>query len=140
MSVRALPMLVLSLILYNIVAFVFGDSSAPHAIFREELFAIPMPLHSVYWSISWGDILLAFSLAMLGIEVVKATYTRGSGLADQALSIVLLVIFLVEFLLVGEAQTSTFFLIFMMSMIDVIAGAIIGIRTARRDFGGDFGG
>ncbi|MEL6287398.1 MAG: hypothetical protein AAFQ42_09570 [Pseudomonadota bacterium] len=139
MSIRAMPMLVLSLILYNIVAFFFGDPSAPHAIFREELFAISMPLGGL-WSFSWGDLILAFSLVMLGIEVVKSTYTRGSGLADQALSIVLLVAFLVEFLLVREANTSVFFLIFMMSMIDVIAGAIIGIRTARRDFGGDFGG
>jgi len=134
-----MPMLVLSLILYNMIAFIFGDPLAPHAIFQEEVFSLPMPLGG-RWIFTWGDLLLAFSLCMLGIEVIKATYTRGSGLADQALSIVLLIIFLVEFLLVREAGTSVFFLITLMSVIDVVAGAIIGIRTARRDFGGDFGG
>lgn len=142
MSVRAMPMLVLSLILYNFVAFALGDTNDPSAIFAQSLvgdFGIPMP-SGTDWKITWGDLLLIFSLIMLGIEVIKATYTRGSGLADQALSIVLLIVFLVEFLLVPAATTSIFFLITLMAVIDVVAGSIIGIRTARRDFGGDFGG
>lgn len=141
MSVRAMPMLVLSLILYNFVAFALGDSLDPSAIFETSLVGdgIPMP-SGTDWKITWGDLLLIFSLIMLGIEVIKATYTRGSGLADQALSIVLLIVFLIEFLLVPAATTSVFFLITLMAVIDVVAGSIIGIRTARRDFGGDFGG
>lgn len=138
MSVRAMPMLVLSLILYNFVAFALGDANDPSAIFKTSLvgdFGIPMP-SGTDWKITWGDLLLMFSLIMLCIEVIKATYTRGSGLADQALSIVLLIVFLVEFLLVPAATTSVFFLITLMAVIDVVAGSIIGIRTARRDFGG----
>lgn len=139
MSIRAMPMLVLSLILYNAMAFIPTDTGDPGAIFKQDLFGIPMP-SGEYWSITWGDVLLIFSLIMLGIEVIKATYTRGSGLADQALSIVLLILFLIEFLLVPAAATSVFFLIALMAVVDVVAGSIIGIRTARRDFGGDFGG
>jgi len=90
------------------------------------------------WFFTLGDLLMALTLVLLCIEVIKATYTRGSGLADQALSMILFVIFLVEFLLVQKAATSLFFLMTLTAGIDVIAGAIIGIRTARRDFG--FGG
>ena len=46
---------------------------------------------------------------------------------------------LVEFLMVKQAATSTFFLILVACLIDVIAGYTIGIRVARRDLsiGGD---
>jgi hypothetical protein len=129
-----MPMLVLSLILYNAIVFIGGGDMLPHQIFQQELFAVPMPLGGL-WVFTLGDLLLTISIILLGIEVIKATYTRGSGLADQALSIVLFVIFIIEFLLVREAATSVFFLLTLMAALDVVAGAIIGIRTARRDFG-----
>lgn len=132
MSVRAMPMLILALILY--VAIVLFSDGPPHEIFRTELFGVPMPLGG-FWVFSLGDLILTIALILLAVEVVKATYTRGSGLADQALSIVLFVVFIVVFLLWDKAATSVFFLITLMSLLDIIAGAIIGIRTARRDFG-----
>lgn len=140
MSIKAIPLLVFSLILYNVIAFLGGGEN-PVEIFQSELFEIAMPLGG-QWRFHLGDLLIIISLVLLGIEVIKATYTRGAGLADQALSMIVAVICLVEFLLVPKAATSIFFMIMIMSIIDVIAGAIIGIRTARRDFGiggGDLG-
>ena len=133
MSIKAIPLLIFSLILYNAIAF-FGGGENPVDIFQAELFEITMPLGG-QWRFHVGDLLIITSLVLLGIEVIKATYTRGAGLADQALSMILAVICLVEFLLVPQAATSIFFMIMIMTMIDVIAGAIIGIRTARRDIG-----
>jgi hypothetical protein len=40
---------------------------------------------------------------------------------------------LVEFLIVPQAATSVFFFIMTATLVDVVAGAMIGIRTARRD-------
>ena len=139
MSIRAIPLLVFSLILYNVIAFL-GGGDVPGDIFKSELFEIPMPMGGE-WEFHLGDLIIIISLFLLGIEVIKATYTRGAALADQALSMVLAVICIIEFLLVPRAATSIFFMILVMTVIDVIAGAIIGIRTARRDFGigGDFG-
>ncbi|MEZ5775657.1 MAG: hypothetical protein R3D33_13390 [Hyphomicrobiaceae bacterium] len=152
MSLKAIPLLVLSLILYNAIAFFSGGNpndlfygtaaidpatNAP-VITGAELFRITMPNGGI-WVFSLGDLVLVISLILLALEVIKATYTRGAGLADQALSMILFVIFLVEFLLVDKAATSLFFLLTMMSGVDVVVGSIVGIRTARRDigFGGD---
>ena len=46
---------------------------------------------------------------------------------------------LIEFLTVPQAATSTFFMIMVVALIDVVAGYTIGIRVARRDmaFGAD---
>ena len=141
MSIKAIPLLVFSLILYNVIAFLGGGSvENPIEIFQSKLFGIPMPMGGK-WEFYLGDLIIIISLLLLGIEVIKATYTRGAGLADQALSMILAVICIIEFILVPKAATSIFFMIMMMTIIDVIAGAIIGIRTARRDFGigGDLG-
>jgi hypothetical protein len=39
---------------------------------------------------------------------------------------------LVEFLLVPQAATSTFFLLMAIGLVDVLAGFIVGIRSAQR--------
>jgi ABC-type proline/glycine betaine transport system permease subunit len=69
---------------------------------------------------------------------LKATYTSGASLLDHGLSMLVFVVCLIEFLMVRQAQTSTFFFITIATLIDVIAGYTIGIRVARRDIG--FGG
>jgi hypothetical protein len=46
---------------------------------------------------------------------------------------VLFIAMLVEFLLVKQAGTSTFFLLMITSLVDVIAGFTVSVRTAQRD-------
>lgn len=147
MSLRAIPLMILALILYN--AIVFVSSGTPDQIFYGNivtdpatsvatcsgcLFQIPMPSGGT-WMFWLGDLVLFLALVLLGLELIKATYTRGAGLADQALSVIVLVIFLIEFLLVEKASSSLFFLLTVIAALDVIIGSIVGIRTARRDIG-----
>ncbi len=147
MTLRAIPLMILSLILYN--ALVFIGSGTPDEIFYGYaeinattnaaarvgyLFQISMP-NGGTWTFWLGDLVMLIALILLGLELVKATYTRGAGLADQALSVVVFVIFLVEFLLVERASSSLFFLLTVIAALDIIVGSIIGIRTARRDIG-----
>jgi hypothetical protein len=40
---------------------------------------------------------------------------------------------LVEFLLVRQAGTSTFFILMIISMVDVLGGFTVTLRTAQRD-------
>jgi hypothetical protein len=54
-------------------------------------------------------------------------------MVDHGLSMIVFIACLVEFLLVRKATSSVFFFILTASLIDVVAGALIGIRTARRD-------
>jgi hypothetical protein len=55
------------------------------------------------------------------------------GLMDHILSMVLFIVMLVEFLLVARAGTSTFFILMVICLVDVLAGFIITARTAQRD-------
>jgi hypothetical protein len=131
MSIRALPLLVAPLIIYNIVVVFAGGGPATGPL-TATLFKLPM-LSGSTWVFSWGDLILLITLIVLFAELVKATYTSTVSLVDHGLSMLVFVACLVEFLVVGAAATSVFFFIMMAALIDVVAGFTIGIRVARRD-------
>ena len=133
MSLRAIPLLVISFILYNVIVMSVGREGLDTALFS------PHMLSGGDWSFRWGDLIMLVTLVLLFIEIVKSTFTSTSTLIDHALSMVVFIAMGTEFLLVPQAATSTFFLILVAALIDVIAGYTIGIRVARRDLsiGGD---
>jgi hypothetical protein len=133
MSLRSIPLLVISFILYNVIVLMFG----PEAL-DTNLFELTM-LSGGVWTFNWGHLIILVTLLLLFVELVKATYTSASSLVDHGLSMLVFVACLVEFLLTPPAATSVFFLLMVATLIDVVAGFTIGIRVARRDlaFGAD---
>lgn len=133
MSLRAIPLIAVAFILYNVILLLGGDAP-PNEVLSTRLFEIPMLHQEVRWIFTWGDFLILLVFVLLFIELLKATYTSTASLLDHGLSMIVFVVCLIEFLLVKQAATSVFFFITMAAMIDVIAGYTIGIRVARRDF------
>lgn len=142
MSLRAIPLTVVAFILYNVIVLFSGignseaadGAEAARALLATELFAIPM-MSGVRWPFTWGDLILLVTFVILFIEIIKATYTSAASMVDHGLSMLVFIAVLIEFLIVPQAATSVFFLILIALLIDVVAGAIIGIRVARRDIG-----
>ena len=77
--------------------------------------------------------LLALAIILLPLEILKATRIGVRSVVDHMLSMVLFVVMLIEFLLVRQAGTSTFFILMMISVVDVLGGFIVTLRTAQRD-------
>jgi hypothetical protein len=130
MSLRALPMIAIPLILYNIL--VMFSSADADSFFHHPLLTITM-IKGAQWSFSHGDLIILVTMLCLFIELVKSTYTSTASLVDHGLSMLVFIASLVEFLVVNAAATSPFFFILVGALIDVIAGFTIGIRVARRD-------
>lgn len=122
-----MPLLVVTLIAY--VAFAGGGTD-----FAASVFPIRLPSGGA-WQLTVGDILLALGLFLLFFEILKATRTGGLSVVDHALSMIVFVACLILFLVWDRAATSTFFLLMLMALIDVIAGFSVTINAARRDFG-----
>ncbi len=141
--ILSLPWLVVAIVLYNLIAFSSAwpaptvDGTIPQHVFQEPLLSITM-ISGANWSLTVGDLVVIITLTLLFIELIKATRTGGNSIVDHALSMILFIVCLVEFLTVDRAATSTFFIILAVTLIDVVAGFSITIRGARRDFG--FGG
>jgi hypothetical protein len=53
-------------------------------------------------------------------------------IVDHVLAMAMFIAFLVEFLLVPQAGTSTFFLLTMIALVDVLVGFIVSIRSSQR--------
>ena len=136
MSLKALPLIVISFIMYNAVV-LLGGGTDPAAVLGRQVF--PLPLMTTTLWLTWGDLLILLTLGLLFIELMKATYTSSASLLDHGLSMIVFVACLIEFLLVKGAGTSVFFFITVATLIDVMAGYSIGIRVAKRDvsFGSD---
>tara|TARA_R110002124_G_scaffold284320_1_gene461313 strand:- start:5283 stop:5732 length:450 start_codon:yes stop_codon:yes gene_type:complete len=124
------PLLVVPFVLYNVAAFLFFAGSPLG--WAQGLFNIPM-VSGTPWAITAGDFLLVIGIVMLFFEVLKSTNSGRNSIVEHMLSMVLFVAFLIEFLLVGAAASSVFFLLMVMALIDVVAGFTVSITSAGRD-------
>jgi hypothetical protein len=131
----ALPLLVVPVLIYNLIALTLpgGFSSIDAAASLDTtLFTVPMTSR-VDWAVSRGELLLAVALIVLFVELLKSTNSRGAAIINHALSLLLFIGCLMEFLLGAAFATSTYFLITLMVLLDVLAGFIVTIVSARRD-------
>jgi hypothetical protein len=129
--ITAIPLLILPFILYNLGMVGFLGSGGV-AVFEMTLLSLTM-LSGAVWTMSVGDLVIVIALVLLFVEILKATRVSSKALMDHLLSMVLFIVFLVEFLLVANAATHTFFILMTISFIDVIAGFSVSMRTAGRD-------
>lgn len=81
-----------------------------------------------------GDFFVAAGLFALFLEMLKAARPGRATVLDHILSTATFVVALICLLLVDYAGTATFFLLTLMTLIDVIAGFSISLFAARRDF------
>jgi len=75
------------------------------------------------------------TLALLFIEVVKATRTTSREIINHGLSMLTFVVALIEFITLRGFGTTPFFFIMVMCLFDVIAGYTISIVAAEHDLG-----
>jgi hypothetical protein len=121
------PLLLIPFAIYNIVTFLM-----PGVSFTDPVLTVPM-LSGGEWKISLGDLLLMLGILLLFVEIVKATRLGMRAIVDHMLSLILFIFMLGEFVMVARMATSTFFLLVLLSFIDVICGFSVTIRTAQRD-------
>ena len=132
---RLFPLLILPIAVYNFVALggtVAGHHDIQHII--TSTFSIKM-FSGDLWQINFEDFLLLAGLALLFIEVIKATRTTSSELINHALSMLVFVVALIEFITLKGFATSTFFFLMLYTLFDVVAGYTISIVAAEHDLG-----
>jgi hypothetical protein len=126
MFVLGFPLLLIPFAIYNMIAFL-----TPGVSWTATVTTVHM-MSGADWVLTWEDILIAFAIVLLWIEMIKATRMGMRSVMDHILAMILFIVMLVEFLLVPQAATSTFFLLMSIALVDVLAGFIIGMRAGRR--------
>lgn len=135
---RHVPLIGLIIIFYNVLVFagamVIGDWQGMHVFLDSKLFPVHM-VSGETWEVTTRDGVILLGLLALFQEIVRATGFSRVTIVNHALSMGVFVLALVEFLILKGFATSTFFIIMIMALIDVIAGFTISIVAARRDVG-----
>lgn len=111
------------------------NASPLMAILGQKFFAIGMIGGEVEWVLTKGDALLVLSIAVLFMEILKSTSTGTATIMNHALSMIVFIVCLMLFLLNPNFATSVFFILTVMALLDVLAGVVVTIVSARRDFG-----
>ncbi len=128
--------MIVPVVIYNILALGGATLSTIESMrirLDADVFAVAMT-SGVTWHITPGDALIGGALLMLFFELLKSTGIGRAAVMNHAFSLILFVVCLVEFLLFPAFATSVFFLIMVMSLLDVMAGFMVTIAAARRDF------
>jgi hypothetical protein len=136
---RNIPFTLIPLILFNIVAFlVYGPlpeaGTATTELYGWERTLVSLPLFSGQsWHLTAGDLLIVVALFCLFGEVLGATNLANRAIGNHLVSILVLIVYVIEFVVVERAAQSVFFILTIIALIDVLAGIVITIRLASRD-------
>ena len=133
------PYLLIPVVLYNLVAAFspaagFDRRPGMAAFLDAPVMSIPM-LTGVTMQISWGELFVVLAVICLFVEVIKSTNTASTAIVNHILSMILFVICLMQLLMFESFATGTFFIIASTVLVDALAGMIVTIISARRDFG-----
>jgi hypothetical protein len=126
MSLIGVPLLLIPFAIYNIVAFLMPGVSWTSALTTVHM------ISGTDWTMSAGDILIAFAILMLFGEMMKSTRIGMRTVVDHGLSLLLFLGMVVEFIMVRQAATSVFFLMLVISFVDVMGGFAVSLRSAQR--------
>ncbi|MCC6136639.1 MAG: hypothetical protein LM550_04055 [Candidatus Contendobacter sp.] len=122
----SLPLLALVVAAYTALALV-----APGWL-ESVLFSLPL-LSGTTLLLRGNDLLLVISLVLLGIEISRATSSSSAAILNHVLSLVVFIVALIDFIVMPQLGNTTFFLILLMTLIDVITGFTVTITAARRN-------
>lgn len=129
---KAIPLFGVVLIAYMVLMSVFFYSDPNADPMKRILFSVTLPSRRI-WSPDLGDAVIVVGLLILFIELIKSTSSSSSAIAEHILSTFVFIFYIIAFLLAPMVANSTFLILGIMSMIDVIAGFTISISGAKRD-------
>ncbi|HXX26080.1 MAG TPA: hypothetical protein VEJ40_05425 [Pseudolabrys sp.] len=127
MFMLGFPLLLVPFAIYNIIAFLMPGVSWTGAVITVHM------MSGADWTMSAADMLLVLGILMLFGEVMKSTRIGIRTVVDHALSLLLFLGMLVEFMLVKQAATAVFFFLLVISFIDVLSGFAVTLHSAQRD-------
>jgi hypothetical protein len=127
MFVLGVPLLIFPFAIYNLLVFL-----TPGFSWSMELRRFPL-MSGAELVITAGDLMVAGSIMILLIEMFKAARLSRRTFVDHLLSMVLFGGMVAEFTMVREVASTVFFMLLVISFVDVVGGFAVNVRPARRD-------
>jgi hypothetical protein len=119
------PLLLIPVAICNIIAFLMPDLALSGPI---PLFPITLMSKDI-WMVTLNDLLVALSILLLWLEVMRAARPAPKYFTDHFLSLLVFGAAATEFVMLPKFGNATFFLITLTAMVDFLAG--ISLRAGR---------
>lgn len=123
---KAFPFTLVTLIIYNIL--ILGLRIP----LDQTMLSLTLPSGDE-WRMPLDHLIIIAAIILLFLDLLSATSSQASSIINHGLSLIVFLIGLFEFIFVNGCGTSTFFVILVIAVIDVVAGFTITIMVARRD-------
>ena len=123
MSMIGFPLLLIPLAIINIIVFLM-----PGTVLDAPIYTLVLPSKTA-WTFTFADVMIALGMLMLFFEVTKAARPGAKYFTDHLLSFIVFAGAAAEFVMLPQFGNSTFFLLTLLALVDVIAG--ISIRAVR---------
>ncbi|CAN5409465.1 hypothetical protein BH11PSE4_BH11PSE4_15130 [soil metagenome] len=120
------PLLLIPLAICNIIVFLM-----PTLSLTAPLLTVPL-MSGAAWSVTLSDMLIAFGIFLLWLEVMKARHPGAKYLTDHFLSLLVFGGAAAEFIMLPQFGSSTFFLLTLLALVDFLAGVSLRARRPRR--------
>jgi len=126
-----IPLTIIPLILYLLVAFSYGSLAGHPDVWDEGWLNFTLMSGGKFTLLN-EHLALIVGLICLFFEIWKATRQTSQEAFDQVFSMLVFIIYLVLFITVAKCSHAVFFLLMLISLIDVVAGFLVSLRSARR--------
>jgi hypothetical protein len=120
------PLLLIPLAICNIIVFLM-----PTLSLTAPLLTVPL-VSGAAWSVTLSDMLVAFGIFLLWLEVMKARHPGTRYFTDHFLSLLVFGGAAAEFVMLPQFGTSTFFLLTLVALVDFLGGVSLRTRRPRR--------
>src|SRR4051794_30456514 len=122
------PLLLIPVAICNIITFLMPDLALAGPI---PLFPIKLMSQDI-WMVTLNDLLVALSILLLWLEVMRAARPAPKYFTDHFLSLLVFGAAATEFVMLPKFGNATFFLITLTAMVDFLAGISLRARRPRR--------
>jgi hypothetical protein len=122
------PLLLIPVAICNIIVFLMPDLALSGPI---PLFPITLVSKDI-WMVTLNDLLVALSILLLWLEVMRAARPAPKYFTDHFLSLLVFGAAAAEFVMLPKFGNATFFLITLTAMVDFLAGISLRARRPRR--------
>ncbi|QTA81046.1 Uncharacterized protein dnl_33700 [Desulfonema limicola] len=129
--VKSIPLFLYLLIIYNIIEFSSPDIQAGNMV-KKVIFEFKLISGSVV-ALDISTFLIIIGLHALYFEILKSLRASVTTIINHTLSLIVFIVFLIEFIVVKQAGTPCFLIMTFMSLLVVISGFTVSISSARRD-------
>ena len=128
---KSIPLFLFLLIIYNILEF-YNPHPESGTMTEQVLFQFHL-ISGAAVTMNVSSLLIIVGLHALYFEILKSLRGSVSTIINHTLSLIVFIIFLVEFIVTKHAGTACFLILTFMSLLVVVAGFTVSISSARRD-------